>query len=263
MPAPALVPLWRAALSTCTEILSRRGAFLAMLWAAGMAFDVLTSNPLFRWLSKGSGLEIPLPYGPTLLAWLYLAPLGVAQAARAIVRPASLLSTADTFHAARRTAEWRHQGFHGVTLWGLSLAPVLIIAAAAHGQSGLAWATLVASVLAGGGWLLSVAQIAPAETSPGRPLPPLPWALRWSCALATLGGLAITVIVSNLVVGLVVLPLFKVAADSGKALGALLIVLSNLGMVLTILTAAAVSTAAWQSHRQQQWQTLHPPKSEL
>lgn len=261
MPIPA--PLWRASLAACAEILSRRGALLAMLWAAGMAVDVLVSGPLFRWLTKGSGLEIPLPYGPTLLAWLYLAPLGMAQAARVVVRPAGVLPSADALSSPRRAAEWRHQGFHGVTLWGLSLAPVLIIAAAAHGQSGLAWATLVASVLAGSGWLLSVAQIAPAEASPGRPLPPLPWALRWSSALTTLGGLAITVIVSNLVVGLVVLPLFKAAADSGKALGALLIVLSNLGMVLTVLTAAAVSTAAWQSHRQQQWQTLHPPKSEL
>lgn len=242
--------LWVPALLALRQIIGHRGALLAMAWAGGMACDLLLSPIVYPRLGGLIGHSVPLPQGPTLLGWLYLAPVLLAQSVRGGIGSAGVLSVADALTTPAQAARWSGVWWTGLAVWVMALLPVAALGLLAQQVDGSLWCFGAWGVLLLG-WLWAVASFALSESPMGAALPAR---LRVRVAGVAGGGLMLAFILSNLVVGLIFLPLLKGAGDSGRALGALLIILSNLGVALMVVMSAAASVAGWQEFRKTRWQ---------
>lgn len=238
----------------------RVGATLKMilrrtLGAAGLAFVIgaacdIALSPLVVAPLDLSGAR----WAPTGLAWLYLVPVLLAHGLVAALRPS--MGTGGSLEALiQPPAGTLRLGWTGplaLALLGLPALAVLV-----HWVFAVAWVLLALAALR--------VLFLPATLLEGTPRPlrtaldvglrPLPTALALALAV-----LAISFIVSNLVLGIVMLPISQQAGpDFQPGSGLLPLLQVNLFLALATPGLAAVIAAAWQGHRRQAWTAAANP----
>ncbi len=189
---------------------------------------------------------------PTGLAWLYLVPVLLGHGLEATLKPSmrthgALALLTQPPNCAGRLA-WT--GPVALSVLALPVAAIWV-----HWGFALAWGLVLAMTIRHG--LLPAAQAAalpnPVTAARAAGLRPLPGLMMWGAAVLGVGF-----ILTNIVLGVVMLPLAK-QGDPAFAPGSGLLPVLQVNLMLAIGTPglAAVIAAAWQGHRQRAWQARH------
>lgn len=236
---------------------ARMGSTLMMvlrqsMGAAGLAFILgaacdIALSPLL--LDRIPGLTAR--WAPTGLAWLYLVPVLLAQALAAALRPS--LRTQGALEALTQPpAGWARLAWTGPMALAMLSLPVAAIWV--HWGFAFAWVILMLVILRFA--LLPAAQMEDVRNPLGAATEA---GLRTLSAIfgLSVAVLAVTFILANLVLGIVLLPISQQAGPDFQP-GSGLIPLLQVNLLLALATPglAAVIAAAWQSHRRRAWATL-------